>query len=67
MNLVARRTREEDITECSGCGKPSKVLYELMGRRDYETDDYKGATIFLCYKCFWPLKSRVEMIKTNAT
>ena len=62
-NLVVTRIRDDDTTECCGCGKNIFVAYEVVGRYDFDRGDVRNWSIFLCYNCFQPYKALLEMKK----
>ena len=64
-SLVAIRTKERDVTSCCGCGKNFLALHKIMGRYDYNSQEYNknNWSIYLCWICYGPLKSKIELIK----
>ena len=62
-NLVAvREHNRDDPCGCSGCGKDCYVSYVITGRHDSK-DEYNTWNIYLCYKCYQPFESKIELIK----
>lgn len=61
VNLIAVRGRDKNLTSCCGCGKDHYVYYEILGRYDLPDMPHNFST-YLCFKCYRPLRSKIELI-----